>query len=241
MPLTISATRLGELAQPGSFPRCFWVKLKSPRLPYQTFPGIFSSIDRYVKRMAHIHYERDGRLPGWYPPVGDVVGMEQVPHYTKFTATDPKSGVVLRGEPDAILRLHGGGFHVVDYKTARLSTSQHGMYPRYEAQLNAYAYIGVRAGFSPVTGLSLIYLEPDTDVENDPRLLDRSREDFLLGFTPRLLGVELKPESYMEALLALAAHFFHLDEPPDGKPGCQDCRAVEGLAQLTGLVGDTTN
>ena len=234
MSYTISATVLGELAMSSLCRRCFWIKTKSPRLPYQSFPGIFSTIDRYVKRMTHTHFEREGTLPGWYPPVGDVVGLEQVPHYSKFIATDPKSGVILRGEPDDVLRLRGNDYHIVDYKTARLSTSAQGMYPRYEAQLNAYAYIAARNDLLPVTGLSLIYLDPETDVEDYPNLLDRSREEFLLGFTPRLQEVELKPEGYVENLLAAAAELHALDVPPAGKPGCRDCQALEELTQVAG-------
>ena len=67
MPYTISATALGELAMSGLCYRCVWIKMKSSRLPYQSFPGIFSTIDRYVKRMVHTHFEREGKLPGWYP------------------------------------------------------------------------------------------------------------------------------------------------------------------------------
>ena len=123
MPLTISATNLSELAQPGYCPRCFWVKRKSQRLPYQSFPGIFSSIDRYVKRMARHHFDSAGELPIWFPAVGDVESRETVPNYRSFAVTDPKTGVTLRGEPDEVLRLNEPTYHIVDYKTARLTNS----------------------------------------------------------------------------------------------------------------------
>jgi len=235
MALTISATVLGELAQPRFCPRCFWVKLKSRKLPYQQFPGIFSSIDRYVKRLTRHHFDQAGKLPAWYPPVGEVITLEPVPHYSRFAITDPGSAVTLRGEPDDVLRLHGATFHIVDYKTARLTPNAEGMYPRYEAQLNAYAYIANRTVFSPVSGLSLIYLEPDTDVEGDPALLARTREDFLLGFTPRLCAVELKPDSFVEGLLARARDLYEQDTPPTGSAGCRECQAVEDLVELTRL------
>ena len=233
MSLTISATVLGELAQPGFCPRCFWTKLKSSKLPYQQFPGIFSSIDRYVKRLTHHQFDQSGKLPAWYPHVGQVVGLEQVPHYTKFTVTEPESGVTLRGEPDDVLRLQNMSYHIIDYKTARLSTSARSMYPRYEAQLNAYAYIAKRTVFSPVSGLSLIYLDPDTDVEGEPELLARSREEFLLGFTPRLQRVDIKPDVFVEGLLALAKGIYEQEAPPVGKADCRDCRAVKELVELT--------
>ena len=238
MPYTISATALGELAMSGLCYRCVWIKMKSSRLPYQSFPGIFSTIDRYVKRMVHTHFEREGKLPRWYPRMGDVIGLEEVPHYSKFTATDFKSGVTLRGEPDDVLRLRGSAYHIVDYKTARLSTSAQGMFPRYGAQLNAYAYIAARHDLSPVTGLSLIYLDPETDIEDHPKLLDRSRDEFLLGFTPRQQDVELKPVVYVEGLLARAAELYALDVPPAGKSGCRDCQALEMLIQVADTEED---
>ena len=46
MQLRISAKSLGELALPDFCPRCFWLKTKARgKLPFQIFPGIFSSID----------------------------------------------------------------------------------------------------------------------------------------------------------------------------------------------------
>ena len=51
--LRTSAKNLGELALPDSCPRCFWLKLRARQLPFQIFPGIFSSIDAYTKRVAH--------------------------------------------------------------------------------------------------------------------------------------------------------------------------------------------
>ena len=52
--LRISAKNLGELALPDFCPRCFWLKLKAHnRLPFQIFPGIFSSSDAYTKRVVH--------------------------------------------------------------------------------------------------------------------------------------------------------------------------------------------
>jgi len=50
----ISAKTLGELALPDFCPRCFWLKLHAKHLPLQIFPGIFSSIDAYTKRVVHV-------------------------------------------------------------------------------------------------------------------------------------------------------------------------------------------
>lgn len=47
--IKISAKNLGALAIPDACPRCFWIKNNIKSLPYQIFPGIFSSIDAYTK------------------------------------------------------------------------------------------------------------------------------------------------------------------------------------------------
>ena len=44
-PIRISAKNLGAVAMPGFCPRCFWIQMHAEGLPYQIFPGIFSSID----------------------------------------------------------------------------------------------------------------------------------------------------------------------------------------------------
>jgi len=54
--LRISDKNLGALALPDFCPRCFWIKMKTGnKLPFQIFPGIFSSIDAYTK---HVVYTR---------------------------------------------------------------------------------------------------------------------------------------------------------------------------------------
>ena len=43
--IRISAKNLGKLALPDHCPRCFWLQLRIGfKLPFQVFPGIFSSL-----------------------------------------------------------------------------------------------------------------------------------------------------------------------------------------------------
>ena len=91
--------------------------------------------------------------------------------------------------------------------------------------------------FSPVSGLSLIYLDPDTDLDSFPEWLERSEETFTLGFTPKLRPVELQPESYIEELLQRAEEIHAADTPPEATPGCRDCQAMEKLMGLAELEG----
>ena len=236
MSLTISATALGELAQSGFCSRCFWIK-RTCKLPYQTFPGIFSSIDGYIKKVVHRYFQREGQMPSWFPMSDQVAALEEVPHYSKFAATDPRSGVTLRGAPDDVLRLEGSAYHIVDYKTSRLSSAANAMFPSYEVQLNAYAYIGKRTIFSPVSGLSLIYLDPDTDLDSFPGWLDRSEEEFMLGFSAKLRPVALRPDGYIEELLRQAGEIMANDTPPDSAPECRECQNLERLIEVTASGG----
>ncbi len=69
--IRISAKNLAEVAMPDFCPRCFWVKRKVPKqLPYQIFPGIFSSIDAYSKRVVHSRFDKGQGPPVWFSPLG---------------------------------------------------------------------------------------------------------------------------------------------------------------------------
>ena len=55
--LQISGKDLGALPMKGFCPRCFWISRRA-RPPWQIFPGIFSSIDSYSKKVAHGQFDR---------------------------------------------------------------------------------------------------------------------------------------------------------------------------------------
>ncbi|MHC4767642.1 MAG: hypothetical protein ACYTEI_02895 [Planctomycetota bacterium] len=78
--LRISAKQLGAVALGNFCPRCFWLKLQlGHRLPFQIFPGIFSSIDAYTKRMVHDYFDRHGVPPEWLAPLGPITGYRNPP------------------------------------------------------------------------------------------------------------------------------------------------------------------
>jgi ATP-dependent exoDNAse (exonuclease V) beta subunit len=52
-------------------------------------------------------------LPKWFPVRGTFLGPTKT-----LKATDPKSGVTLKGRLDALVRTANGKYHIVDYKTA---------------------------------------------------------------------------------------------------------------------------
>ena len=230
--MNISVSRLAEVAMPNFCPRCFWIKSKMGwELPFaRPMPSIFWDIDRYVKSIVRTHYDERGVLPKWFPYLGKVTRLEKVPRWQDFYFAHPQLKITLRGEMDELFQLDGSEYHIVDYKTARYTVTQSELLPMFEAQLNAYAFIAKHGGFfSPVTGLSLVYLEPDTDFLLNSRLLERSAEQLMLGFAPKVKSVEIMTDSFIEGLLHKATEISNLSEPPKPTPTCQNCRLVRSL------------
>ena len=226
--LTISATELGSYAGFQFCARCAWVRLHL-KLPWQSFPGIFSSIDRYTKRVVVNHLRREGRLPPWMAGVGDAVEHVEPPHWSSFKAADTETGVTLRGEADAIFRFADGSHAIVDYKTSRYNPGNQGVFRIYRAQLNAYAWIGERLGLSPVSRLALVYMEPPAanGTEDTPEPVDA--DGFVMGFRARVVEVDLAPDRLIPPLLRHAASIHALPAAPEARRGCRDCTALDGL------------
>lgn len=231
-PLVISAKTLGQLALPGYCPRCFWLAMKAGRLPFQIFPGIFSAIDSYAKNVVHGWFDRYGKPPAWLEPLGPIRTYKVPPHFTKFAVLDEKNEIILRGTPDGIFLMQDDSYAIIDYKTARFTAYQDDLFPMYEAQLNAYAYIGERLDVKPVSRLALIYTEP---VTGNPATSDDANltpEGFRMDFKARILEVEIQP-GLVTRLLKTAADLLRLPAPPAGAEGCKDCAAIAGLVNLS--------
>jgi PD-(D/E)XK nuclease superfamily len=231
-PIIISAKTLGQLALPGCCPRCFWLSMNAVSLPFQIFPGIFSSIDSYGKKVVHGWLDRYGKPPVWLAPLGLIRTYKNPPHYSKFAVLDEAASILLRGTPDGILLMEDGSYTIIDYKTAKFTGHQDDLFPMYEAQLNAYAYIGERLDLKPVSKLALVYTEPvtgDAAVADDSNL---TTEGFRMGFSARILEVRINP-ALVTDLLKTAANILQLASPPAGVGRCKDCAALASLLLLT--------
>jgi hypothetical protein len=230
--ITISAKSLGELALPDFCPRCFWIKLKvGSKLPFQIFPGIFSSIDSYSKRLVNSWFDRHKGPPVWLGGLGYITGYTKSPHYSKFYITDKATDITLRGSPDIIFNKKDGSYIIADFKTAKYTQKQDELLPMYETQLNAYALIGSQQGISPISSLALIYTEPVTD-EPDTTCDEHHRADgFIMGFSVHIEQVSLNGGN-VQALLAKTKEIYELDEIPLSSAGCKDCQCLEGLIQI---------
>jgi hypothetical protein len=201
-------------------------------LPYQIFPGIFNSIDSYGKKLVHGWFDRHGSAPPWLASLGEIKGYRPPPHHSKFQVLDAKSSVLLTGSPDGVL-IRGDDSHlIIDYKTAKFTEHQDELFPMYEVRLNAYAYLGERCGFSPVSGLALIYTEPVTDATAAARDANMTQDGFLMGFSSHILTVRMELE-VIPKLLRQVRLIFDSARPPESKQDCEDCRLLAELFTLT--------
>ena len=230
--ITISAKTLGAVALPGFCPRCFWIQMHAEKLPYQIFPGIFSSIDSYAKQLVHGWFDRHQTAPPWLAAMGDIKGYRNPPHFTKFAVTDPETNILLRGTPDGILVMRDDSFMIVDYKTAKFTAHQDALFPMYETQLNAYALIGERCGYSPVSGLSLVYAEPITDMATATKDVNLTAAGFVMEFSAHILPVSLTLQR-IPRLLATVREIYDQQRAPEPRPGCKDCELLQDLLDLT--------
>jgi hypothetical protein len=220
----ISAKNLGILALKDHCPRCFYLKLKLGfKLPYQIFPGIFSSIDSYSKKITWAHYAKYGKLPQWFSPFGEFKKVVPALHHSKFFVVDKKTGIRLTGVPDDIFEMEDGRFFIVDYKTARFTGNQDALMPIYRVQLNGYAYIFNRLGMGKVGGVGLCYYEPqgDAPVEDVGEVL--KQDGFVMPFKAHLKQVELDPEGVVLPLLRRIREITDTGHIPEGEKGCKDC------------------
>ena len=232
--IRISAKTLAEVAMPGFCPRCFWIKRKVPKqLPYQSFPGIFSSIDAYSKRVVHSRFDKGQGPPVWFSPLGELVSYLDPPHYSKFKIIDEDTDILLTGSPDGVFVRADGSHVIVDYKTSRYTPYQGHLYPLYEAQLNAYALIGERCGLSPVSALALIYTEPVTDEATAAEDRVHREDGFAMEFVANIVDVKLDP-GIISPLLATAREICDLDSVPKGRYGCKNCGLLDDLLELIG-------
>ena len=226
-PIQISAKVLGQVAMPDFCPRCFWIKLHTQKLPWQIFPGIFSTIDAYTKKIVHQWIDRKEGRPKFIDDLG-ITGYMKVPHWSKFR-TETEFGIILSGAPDDLLVCRDDTIHIPDYKTAKFTETQDKLYPMYAAQVNGYAKIAMATGLN-VTGTSLIYMEPQTD-EKAVELCGKMSKYFTMPFNPHFLPVELNIES-LDPLLERARKIYD-SHVPFGRENCPDCIALKQIIGIT--------
>lgn len=229
--IRIAAKELGSIAMPDWCPRCSWVKLHAKRLPYQTFPGIFSSIDSYTKKVIHGGFDNDGEFPSYLSSLGELSDYINPPHYSKYQRRHAESGVTVWGSPDAIFKTSSDEYVIADYKTAKFTETQDKLLPIYTVQLNAYAFIGESSGFAPVSNLALLYFQPETESQDAIADINRSQNGFRMGFRCFVKPVALDP-GCLWPLLSRVRELAEATSPPPPEEGCKECGALETIISL---------
>ncbi len=209
--LKISAKNLGKVMLEDFCPRCFWIELKS-KLPWQSFPGIFSSIDSYTKHCVHKMIDSENK-PEWMKQIGDVVGYKPIPHWSKSLFLDTKTGITISGAGDDIWVKSDGGNVIVDFKTAKFSPNQDKLFPMYEVQIIAYDIL-----YKLNADLYLIYMEPNAS----PKDTIVHESGFDMRFTPKIVPIENDKRKVRYAL-TVTKEIFDLKKPPEPKSGCKNC------------------
>ena len=232
--IRISAKNLGQLALPDYCPKCFYIKLKlNNKLPWHIFPGIFSTIDSYSKKITWQYFEKYKKLPTWFNPFGKFKGLLPVPGWSKFSIVDKKTGILLTGVPDDIFIMNNGRYFIVDYKTAKFTDNQDKLLGMYKVQLNGYALIFEKLGMGKVGGLGLVYYEPQggAPVGNVGAVL--RQDGFVMPFVAHLKMIELDAGGTVMPLLREVRRMVDRGVVPEGRVGCEDCRL---MGEVVGVV-----
>ncbi len=231
----ISAKNLGTLALKDHCPRCFYMKLKMGfRIPYQIFPGIFSTIDSYSKKITWSHFAKYNKAPEWFAKIGKCRRVIPVPHHSKFYYVDERLGIKLTGLPDEIIELEDGTFVIIDYKTSRYTNTQDQLLPIYKVQLNGYAHIFQKLGMGKVSGIYLLYYEPQGDAPVDQDVDGLIRQDgFVMPFKAHLKKLELNPDGVVNALMKQVRKIWDKGQLPQVKEGCKDCQLLGKMMKLS--------
>uniref|UniRef100_A0A6M3IRX0 Putative PD-(D/E)XK nuclease superfamily protein n=1 Tax=viral metagenome TaxID=1070528 RepID=A0A6M3IRX0_9ZZZZ len=228
--IKISAKNLGQVALEDFCERCFWIKLKTAnKLPWQIFPGIFSSIDAYTKKCAHALLDQGFDHLPWLKDIGGIARYHKTPHHTKFKTDFPGFGITLNGITDDIFELTDGSFVIPDYKTAKYTANQDKLLPLYAIQLNGYKAIAEATGFDKVSSLWLVYFEPATDEEDA-----KSRTGiggFSMAFTAKPVQVAIDRPA-LDAALQKTREIYDATVLPKKAEGCKDCDSMSGIIDL---------
>jgi len=218
----IGVKELGNLAKEDFCPRCFWYERKFGPFP-SIFPGIFNVIDRNLKRSIWERWKKERRLPKWLNVKSverilttESIGTIEEKHKQKYlVALHKKSGFILRGAPDLILKLKDGTLHIIDFKTARFKEDKEDdqFFPMYEVQLNGYAILATKI---KVSQLSLAYFNPTDKISEEVF----SENSFRLDFEPKVISVKIK-KGLISNLLMKAKKILDSKEPPPGRENCR--------------------
>ncbi|MCS7224854.1 MAG: PD-(D/E)XK nuclease family protein [Armatimonadetes bacterium] len=235
--IVITARDLGRTKMENFCARCFWFTYHFPLPSDHPFrspmPGIVSTLDSYIRRVVSVTYSEKRSLPDWLANALSGMKVIDVLEPKRWEARVGDFSLV--GQPDAIWKLPDDSVFIVDYKTAQLTPSQEALFPLYEAQLKAYGYLAQGNGHT-VSGLALVYLQPQPYRDDPDKLLQVSSEQFTLHFDCVVKQVGSWTREEVEDMVYALGSILSQNRPPDGRDQCKGCTSLsnwlEGIDEL---------
>ena len=161
--------------------------------------------------------------------MGNIVGYEKVPHWSKNTYLDEKTNIILHGAQDDILVCDNESRAVLDYKTAKYSEIQDKLLPLYRVQENVYSVLSEKDNKAPVK-LFLVYFEPMSDVSAvGGNIVDKG---FKMEFVGKVVQVERNRKVVRDAL-NLTREIYEMQSPPKSREGCKECEQLDRLIWIS--------
>jgi len=144
---------------------------------------------------------------------------------------DKDTDILLTGIPDDMFSRPDGSYFIMGYKKAKHTGIQDELFPMYEVQLNAYAYIAERIGLKLVSRLGLVYYEPLINKPGENIAPFGRDNEFSMRFASKLLPVSLKTDNLREILVRVRK-LYDLNTPPNGVSGCPHCQRLDKLIEI---------
>jgi len=206
--MEISVTNLQSVLD---CPLCFWLAEHIGPAP-SIVAGITSQMDSVIKGYMR-QFIGKSNLPDWFPVKGKFLDITQT-----LKATDPASGVTLRGKLDALVQSPDRKYHIIDYKTGR---PQREIPCYYQMQLDGYAYLLERNGYRPVAGGHLLYFTPEPG--------NISESCFPFKITP--VPAKTDPSRVLPVLVR-AKKILESERPPPRSEDCEMCIWLEQVGRI---------
>jgi len=236
-PIQLSARELGRCRLDDFCPRCYWLSKRcsmSAENPFHVrMPGVLSVFDKMIKESVKTSFTANRSLPQWL--------REKLGHLPVAAVKEPPwwevriGDALLKGQADALWVLADGSVFIAEYKMARLTEAQKALFPLYEAQLKAYAYLAQNHSLR-VGGLALVYLEPRHGIDA-PLFPGSSSGRLSIEFSCTVRLIESWSPQEVEEMTAELARILSEPAPPKGRENCRACSDLEAwLSSLRQFV-----
>ncbi len=176
--------------------------------------------------------QRDGELPKEFHPFENIVSrVEFTRHWSKFQYR-LKSGVLLYGVPDEIVKFDDGSIGIIDHKTAHRKDGDDPMLPCYEIQGIGYGLIaenGLGLGTTTRGGVLYWACQHEKVIAKPSAFYDPGK--LWMPFVPQPFEYKMD-YSRLKPLLKEAMKLWDASTPPQRTEGCKDCMLLDALMEI---------